>query len=127
MSILIIKRAVVTRQTIFSQSSRALYSTVSLSFFKYDTYKILKQKAPEGVKEKKQPLIICHGLFGSKQNWQSLAKAISIKSQCQVYTIVSPQLRKSSADLKTDILECMYIRMLVTMEIVLMRQNTLMD
>lgn len=59
--------------------------TVPLSFTKFDTYKT--HKKPAGVEEKKEPLVICHGLFGSKQNWKSLAKSLSIKSQCEVYTI----------------------------------------
>ncbi|KAL9541024.1 hypothetical protein MBANPS3_009355 [Mucor bainieri] len=55
--------------------------TVPLSFTKYD--------APSKNKliSRKQPLIICHGLFGSKQNWRSLAKSISSQCNCEVYTI----------------------------------------
>ncbi|KAI8097896.1 Alpha/Beta hydrolase protein [Gilbertella persicaria] len=33
------------------------------------------------------PLLICHGLFGSKQNWSSLAKAISARLNRDVYTL----------------------------------------
>ena len=66
---------------------KAYYSTVPLSFIEYDTYKTHVKPTP--ATEKKNPLIICHGLFGSKQNWKSLAKAISTQTQCQVYTIVS--------------------------------------
>lgn len=36
-----------------------------------------------------KPLIICHGLFGSKQNWKSLAKTINEQTQAPVYTVVS--------------------------------------
>lgn len=67
-------------------SNQAASATVPLSFVKYDTYKTFPHK-PQGVQEKKQPLIICHGLFGSKQNWRSLAKSISVRCQCEVYTI----------------------------------------
>ncbi|KAI7881504.1 Alpha/Beta hydrolase protein [Mucor mucedo] len=35
----------------------------------------------------KAPLIICHGLFGSKQNWKSLAKNINEQTQSPVYTV----------------------------------------
>ncbi|KAI7872814.1 Alpha/Beta hydrolase protein [Spinellus fusiger] len=33
------------------------------------------------------PLVICHGLFGSKQNWKSLAKAMSARFSRDVYTV----------------------------------------
>ncbi|KAI8370917.1 Alpha/Beta hydrolase protein [Blakeslea trispora] len=33
------------------------------------------------------PLLICHGLFGSKKNWSSLAKALSSRLGREVYTI----------------------------------------
>ncbi|KAI9338632.1 Alpha/Beta hydrolase protein [Pilaira anomala] len=33
------------------------------------------------------PVLICHGLFGSKQNWTSLAKAMSNRLSRTVYTI----------------------------------------
>lgn len=35
-----------------------------------------------------QNMVICHGLFGSKQNWRSLAKAFAQKLGMNVYTIV---------------------------------------
>lgn len=60
---------------------KACYSTVPLSFTKF------------GLQQTKAPLIICHGLFGSKQNWKSLAKTISEHSQCPIYTIVSTPLQ----------------------------------
>lgn len=34
------------------------------------------------------PLIICHGLFGSKQNWKSLARAFSKRLGTDVYSLV---------------------------------------
>lgn len=34
-----------------------------------------------------QSLVICHGLFGSKQNWRSLAKAFAVKLGMPVYTL----------------------------------------
>jgi hypothetical protein len=35
-----------------------------------------------------QNLVICHGLFGSKQNWRSIAKAFAQKLGMNVYTLV---------------------------------------
>ncbi|KAL0136769.1 Alpha/Beta hydrolase protein, partial [Mucor lusitanicus] len=55
--------------------------TVPLSFTKYDI------PSKNKLISRKQPLIICHGLFGSKQNWRSLAKSISLQCNCEVYTI----------------------------------------
>lgn len=34
------------------------------------------------------PILICHGLFGSKQNWSSLSKALSSRLSRDVYSIV---------------------------------------
>ncbi|KAG0163452.1 hypothetical protein DFQ28_011677 [Apophysomyces sp. BC1034] len=55
------------------------YSTnsVRLSFDKYLTQTPSKQP----------PVLICHGLFGSKQNWKSLAKTISRRSARDVYAL----------------------------------------
>nr|ODN85214.1 mitochondrial protein [Cryptococcus depauperatus CBS 7841] len=36
---------------------------------------------------KDQSLVICHGLFGSKQNWRSLAKAFASKLGMPIYTL----------------------------------------
>ncbi|KAI8581707.1 hypothetical protein K450DRAFT_230815 [Umbelopsis ramanniana AG] len=33
------------------------------------------------------PIVICHGLFGSKQNWKSLARAFSKRLSTDVYTL----------------------------------------
>ncbi|CAO3621598.1 unnamed protein product [Mucor hiemalis] len=85
---------------------RACYSTVPLSFTKFDTYK--SHNKPAGVVEKKEPLVICHGLFGSKQNWKLLAKTLSIKTQCKVYTLdarnhgESPHVEEHTYDSMAD-------------------------
>ena len=76
-----------TRRILLNQFKR-LYSsstskTLPLSFTKYDI------PTKDKLISRKQPLIICHGLFGSKQNWRSLAKSISLQCNCEVYTIVS--------------------------------------
>ncbi|KAJ1350139.1 hypothetical protein KIN20_005860 [Parelaphostrongylus tenuis] len=33
------------------------------------------------------PLVICHGLFGQKENWHSVAKALQQRLACTVYTL----------------------------------------
>jgi hypothetical protein len=40
------------------------------------------------------PLVICHGLFGSKQNWKSLARAFTKRLATDVYTLVRPIARE---------------------------------
>ncbi|WVW79933.1 hypothetical protein I302_101904 [Kwoniella bestiolae CBS 10118] len=42
---------------------------------------------PSEVTAKGQSLVICHGLFGSKQNWRSLAKTFASKLGMPVYTL----------------------------------------
>ncbi|WWC87671.1 uncharacterized protein L201_002562 [Kwoniella dendrophila CBS 6074] len=42
---------------------------------------------PKEVTAKGQTLVICHGLFGSKQNWRSLAKTFASKLGMPVYTL----------------------------------------
>ncbi|KAI8882811.1 alpha/beta-hydrolase [Backusella circina FSU 941] len=59
------------------QSNRFYSTTVRLSFDKYENTSSSKNR----------PLVICHGLFGSKQNWRGLGKAFSIQSSRDVYTI----------------------------------------
>lgn len=56
-----------------SSSKYASTKAVELSYNAYD-----KPNVPESDKE--LPLIIMHGLFGSKQNWRSLCKAIVERS-----------------------------------------------
>ncbi|KAI9301242.1 Alpha/Beta hydrolase protein [Cunninghamella echinulata] len=59
-------------------SSQSTTSTiVRLAFDKYAS------KTPT----KKSPLIICHGLFGSKQNWASLCRAASQRMQRDIYAV----------------------------------------
>ncbi|GFY46482.1 hypothetical protein TNIN_218081 [Trichonephila inaurata madagascariensis] len=42
---------------------------------------------PEAQAVSKVPVIILHGLLGSKQNWRGLGKAIAVKSQRKVYAL----------------------------------------
>lgn len=48
--------------------------------------------SPDNSKSSKPPLVICHGLFGSKQNWKSLARAFTKRLNTDVYTLVSDLL-----------------------------------
>ncbi|KAI9319490.1 Alpha/Beta hydrolase protein [Dichotomocladium elegans] len=58
----------------FSSSSVA---RVPLSYTKYPAQKTSSNA----------PLLICHGLFGSKQNWRSLAKSMSARLSRDVYAL----------------------------------------
>lgn len=62
------------------------YSSTSL-----DTVPLAFHHVPaEGADVKKdQSLVICHGLFGSKQNWRTLSKALAQKLRMQVFVLVS--------------------------------------
>ncbi|KAI9498886.1 Alpha/Beta hydrolase protein [Zychaea mexicana] len=53
------------------------YTTVPLSYTKY----------PAPQPSQNAPLIVCHGLFGSKQNWRSLGKSMSVRLSRDVYTL----------------------------------------
>ncbi|KAI8344162.1 Alpha/Beta hydrolase protein [Chlamydoabsidia padenii] len=66
----------------FTFLSRRLYSTkaVRLAFDKYPAKTNVGQQT-------KPPLIICHGLFGSKQNWASLCRAAAQRIQRDIYAL----------------------------------------
>ncbi|CAO3647443.1 unnamed protein product [Mucor hiemalis] len=55
------------------------FYTVSAVPLSFEKYSIKPSTLP--------PVLICHGLFGSKQNWTSLAKAMSNRLSRDVYTI----------------------------------------
>lgn len=57
----------------FSTNNQKLnkYETVKLSYNSYET---------TNTKSESYPLVVMHGLFGSKQNWKSLCKAIQQKA-----------------------------------------------
>ncbi|KAI9272189.1 Alpha/Beta hydrolase protein [Helicostylum pulchrum] len=65
-----------SRSKYILQPAKRFYSSVPLSFNKYS---VKPSSEP--------PVLICHGLFGSKQNWSSLAKAMSNRLSRTVYTI----------------------------------------
>ena len=76
------RRSFSTSSAIKTWSANSPSLTVPLSYTKYP------------VSEKDQtthnaPLIVCHGLFGSKQNWRSLARGMSQRLSRDVYTLVS--------------------------------------
>ena len=41
-----------------------------------------------GQSSSKAPLVVLHGLYGSKQNWRSLAKGMASKLGREVFTLV---------------------------------------
>ncbi|KAI8978472.1 Alpha/Beta hydrolase protein [Pilobolus umbonatus] len=70
--------------------------TVALSFERF------------GQSSEKKPLIICHGLFGSKQQWKSIAKVLSDRLDREVYTLdarnhgTSPHRTEHTYDIMSD-------------------------
>lgn len=51
-------------------------------------YDVIEPKDPSGL-HGDQCLVICHGLFGSKQNWRSLSKRFAQELDMPVYCLVS--------------------------------------
>ncbi|MBW0541271.1 hypothetical protein O181_080986 [Austropuccinia psidii MF-1] len=64
----------------FSSTSQQLQSPVSLAFERF-------QPASTTGGSLHQPLIVLHGLFGSKQNWRGIAKKLSQATSREVYTL----------------------------------------
>ncbi|KAF8589903.1 alpha/beta hydrolase [Ramaria rubella] len=44
-------------------------------------------KPPSGDYSTASPLVICHGLFGSKQNWRSLSKIFAARLRSDIYSL----------------------------------------
>ncbi|ORZ25076.1 Alpha/Beta hydrolase protein [Absidia repens] len=65
-----------SRRTYATSSAKA----VRLAFDKYPAKVVANQTT-------KSPLIICHGLFGSKQNWASLCRAAAQRIQRDIYAV----------------------------------------
>lgn len=57
-------------------------STVKLAVDRYPK--------PSEASSSKGPLVILHGLYGSKQNWRTLAKRLAQGTQSDVYALVRP-------------------------------------
>lgn len=77
----------------FSSTIASRSSPVKLS---YDHH-----PGPSSDSASKGPLIILHGLYGSKQNWRSLAKKMAQRMKTDVYALVrflSTELAKARAD-----------------------------
>ncbi|GAA5999317.1 uncharacterized protein JCM10292_001198 [Rhodotorula paludigena] len=69
-----------------------------------------EKQAPGNLTSSKAPLVVLHGLYGSKQNWRSLAKGMAAKLGREVYTLDlrnhghSPHKRECSyEDLAADV------------------------
>lgn len=67
----------------FSTSSAALSARRPVELA-HDHYPAVASSSSSG----KGPLVILHGLFGSKQNWRSLAKSLAQRTSRDVYTLV---------------------------------------
>ena len=57
-------------------------------------YDVIEPKHPSGL-HGDQCLVICHGLFGSKQNWRSLSKRFAQELGMPVYCLVSTARRNA--------------------------------
>ncbi|GAA5929560.1 hypothetical protein JCM3775_002375 [Rhodotorula graminis] len=69
-----------------------------------------KQAPSAGSGSSRAPLVVLHGLYGSKQNWRSLAKGMAAKLERDIYTLdlrnhgASPHRRECSyEDLAADV------------------------
>lgn len=52
--------------------------TIKMAYDKYE---------PKQLNKKMVPILIAHGLFGSKQNWKTMAKNLSQKLNTNVYAL----------------------------------------
>ncbi|GAA6038748.1 hypothetical protein JCM8097_002380 [Rhodosporidiobolus ruineniae] len=69
-----------------------------------------EKQTPSNLTSSKAPLVVLHGLYGSKQNWRSLAKGMAAKFEREVFTLDlrnhghSPHRRECSyEDLAADV------------------------
>ncbi|ORY25806.1 Alpha/Beta hydrolase protein [Naematelia encephala] len=74
------------RSTRISNASLRSYSSSSVPEIK-PVDLAFDMVGPPEITAEGQCLVICHGLFGSKQNWRSLAKAMSKRLGMTVYTL----------------------------------------
>jgi pimeloyl-ACP methyl ester carboxylesterase len=66
-------------------TSRRVFSPVELAYDLHAAPASTSTSNPD----KRGALVILHGLFGSKQNWRSLARALAQRTSRDVYTLVS--------------------------------------
>lgn len=69
-------------------SLRAFHTTrTSLSPLHLDYEQFLPESGDRLVAKRTNALVVCHGLFGSKQNWRSLAKSMAKGFGVPIYTL----------------------------------------
>ncbi|KAG2224485.1 hypothetical protein INT45_010551 [Circinella minor] len=74
------RRSFSTTSAIKTWSANSPSLNVPLSYTKYPA-------SEKNQTSHNAPLIVCHGLFGSKQNWRSLARSMSQRLSRDVYTL----------------------------------------
>ncbi|WWC68827.1 uncharacterized protein I206_102762 [Kwoniella pini CBS 10737] len=74
-------------QPTLSCCARQLHSATTLPKYTIPIDMAFDVVQPNEIKAEGQALVICHGLFGSKQNWRSLAKQFASKLGMPVYTL----------------------------------------
>lgn len=73
----------------YSSSSSFSSQPAELSFDLHPAPKVETSAKPSS------PLVILHGLYGSKQNWRSLSRGLAQRTGRDVYALVSRSLRSS--------------------------------
>lgn len=76
----------VSKKIIFDQLKKSLTRELHVSNYLNSDVK-LSYASYDASKSDKPPVIIMHGLFGSKNNWNTLAKAINQQTKRQVITV----------------------------------------
>ena len=71
----------------YSSSSSSSSQPVELSFDLHPAPKVETSAKPSS------PLVILHGLYGSKQNWRSLSRGLAQRTGRDVYALVSRSLK----------------------------------
>lgn len=98
-----------------SHAAAATGKTVSLDFEAYEP--TADQIAKRRTKVPVSSIVVCHGLFGSKQNWRSLGRAMSTRFGVPVFALdlrnhgTSPHIDGLAyADMAQDVIEFMSSR-----------------
>lgn len=78
-----------TRQSLAGRSRASRWQSFSASARARSPLKLAAEvQTPASANEGAGPLVILHGLYGSKQNWRSLAKGMATKLGRPVYSLV---------------------------------------